>query len=91
MSSYRWCGQYQIGLYSLLLFQNHFLLLLLLAKWWKNTTRTHLLNINSDEATISSRKIFHAKLLPAFVHRQALLGPVGQTNFKLAQEEALMP
>lgn len=35
-SSYKWCGQYRVGLYSLLLFQKHFLLLLFLVKWWKN-------------------------------------------------------
>lgn len=71
------------------LFQNCFILLLLLVKWWKNTVRIHLQNINSDEAVVSSGKIFHGKLLPTLAPKQAPLGLVGQTDFELAKEEAL--
>lgn len=41
-SSYEWCEQCRVGLYRLLLFQTHFLLLLLLVKWWKTTIRIDL-------------------------------------------------
>lgn len=83
-----WCGQHRPGLHSLLWLQNHFLLLLWLVERWKNPIRIHLQNINSDEATVTSRKIFYPKLLPTFVHNPALLGPAGQTHSELAREEA---